>query len=262
MRLIDLTGQKFGRLTVLCREGTYQRPSGNKEPTWRCVCECGNEVVVQSSNLKKRNTLSCGCLQAENRKVPRRETEYDIRGDVAYVRSFDGVEFIINTCDLDTVLNHRWHRNGNGYMADEHGNTLHRVLMKPPAVMDVHHINENKLDNRRINLLMLSRSEHTALHQRKDFANGVTVQEQIRDHYWATEQAYKNGKADALKWIPVTERLPEEWTDVLVLSEFGFCEVAVYIGTPGKWRVCWNHTMLEDNSVTHWMPLPEPPEGA
>lgn len=181
MKLIDLTGQKFGRLTVLCRDGTYQRPSGNKEPTWRCVCECGNEVVVQSSNLKRRNTLSCGCLQAENRKVPRRETEYKICGDVVYVKSFDGIEFIVNTCDLDAVLNHRWHSNGHGYMADEHGKTIHRFLMKPPAVMDVHHINENKLDNRRINLLMLSRSEHTALHQRKDVANGVTIPVRCKD---------------------------------------------------------------------------------
>ena len=70
-------------------------------------------------------------------------------------------------------------------------------------------------------------------------ANGVTVQ----------------------KWIPVSERLPEEWTDVLVLSEFGFCEVAVYLGhASNKWRCTWNHNMLE-GKVTHWMPLPEPPKG-
>ena len=60
--LIDLTGMRVGRLTVVCRDGTYQRPSGNKEPTWRCVCDCGNEIVVISSNLKKANTLSFGCL--------------------------------------------------------------------------------------------------------------------------------------------------------------------------------------------------------
>ena len=44
--LIDLTGMRVGRLTVVCRDGTYQRPSENKEPTWRCVCDCGNEIVV------------------------------------------------------------------------------------------------------------------------------------------------------------------------------------------------------------------------
>ena len=69
-------------------------------------------------------------------------------------------------------------------------------------------------------------------------ANGVTVQQ----------------------WIPVTERLPEEWVAVLVWSEYGFCEVAVYLGIPGKWRVTWNHAMLEVDSITHWMPLPEPPK--
>lgn len=69
-------------------------------------------------------------------------------------------------------------------------------------------------------------------------ANGVTVQ----------------------KWIPVTERLPEEWVDVLVLSRYGFCEVAVYLGIPGKWRITWNHDLFEVDSITHWMLLPEPPK--
>lgn len=175
--LIDMTGKKIGRLTVICREGTYQRPSGNKEPTWRCVCECGNEVVVHASNLKKRNTLSCGCLQGESRKEPRRETEYEVRGEVAYVKAFDGAEVVVNSCDLDYVLSHRWHLNGHGYAVDEHGITMHRALMFPPDCMDIHHINGNKLDNRRSNLLMLTRSEHTALHNGKNLAHGVVVRE-------------------------------------------------------------------------------------
>lgn len=42
-------------------------------------------------------------------------------------------------------------------------------------------------------------------------ANGVTVQEQLRDHYWATEQAYKNGYAKAVK--DFAERLHIEIVD-------------------------------------------------
>lgn len=61
-------------------------------------------------------------------------------------------------------------------------------------------------------------------------------------------------------WIPVGEQFPEEWVDVLVWSWCGFCEVAVYLGIPGKWRVTWNHALLEEGSVTHWMPLPKPPK--
>lgn len=231
--LIDMTGKKIGRLTVICREGTYQRPSGNEEPTWRCVCECGNEVVVHASNLKKRNTLSCGCLQGESRKEPRRETEYEVRGEVAYVKAFDGAEVVVNSCDLDYVLSHRWHLNGHGYAVDEHGITMHRALMFPPDCMDIHHINGNKLDNRRSNLLMLTRSEHTALHNGKNLANGVVVRE----------------------WIPVTERLPEEGGYYMVAHQRSGCVAERFY-----YRDCPDlFVEVTGDPVTHWMPLPEPP---
>ena len=58
---IDLTGQKFGRLTVLDFYGSDKR----RESIWRCQCECGNITNVLSSNLRKGYTKSCGCLQKE-----------------------------------------------------------------------------------------------------------------------------------------------------------------------------------------------------
>ena len=70
-------------------------------------------------------------------------------------------------------------------------------------------------------------------------ANGVTVQE----------------------WIPVKDRLPEPGKQVLIYSRYDFCESAFYIGVPGKWRVTWNHEMLDADSVTHWLPLPQPSKG-
>lgn len=60
---IDLTGQKFGRLTVVERSGHYVSP--NKKQThslWRCVCDCGNTTVVRAGTLKIGHTQSCGCL--------------------------------------------------------------------------------------------------------------------------------------------------------------------------------------------------------
>ena len=83
-------------------------------------------------------------------------------------------------------------------------------------------------------------------------ANGVTVQN--RDIHWATERAYKNGlEAGKPKWIPVTERLPEDGIQVLVCTKHGklFPAHSKY----GKWRVSGSVT------ITHWMPLPEPPKG-
>lgn len=61
MKLIDLSGQRFGRLVVLRRDGT----KGNKA-TWRCLCDCGKEHVVLVSGLKNGHTQSCGCLKIES----------------------------------------------------------------------------------------------------------------------------------------------------------------------------------------------------
>lgn len=60
-RFVDRTGQVFGRLRVIRREGTDQ----NLKVVWRCVCSCGNEVVVPSGSLVTGNTTSCGCYLKE-----------------------------------------------------------------------------------------------------------------------------------------------------------------------------------------------------
>ncbi|WP_304057700.1 hypothetical protein [Levilactobacillus namurensis] len=52
----DLTGQRFGQLTVIKDDGTRQ---GNKV-LWLCRCTCGNRVRVTTSNLTSGNTTSCG----------------------------------------------------------------------------------------------------------------------------------------------------------------------------------------------------------
>ena len=58
-KLKDLTGQKFGKLTVIERAENDNR--GNVQ--WLCQCECGNIVKVRSTNLITGNTKSCGCLK-------------------------------------------------------------------------------------------------------------------------------------------------------------------------------------------------------
>lgn len=62
MRLIDLTGKTFGRLTVQDKAPrTYQT-------MWECVCSCGaRDVVVSGINLRTGHTASCGCLRTELR---------------------------------------------------------------------------------------------------------------------------------------------------------------------------------------------------
>ncbi len=52
---VDLTGQKFGYLTV---ESFSGRRNGHAE--WNCVCDCGNRVTVRQIHLKSGHTKTCG----------------------------------------------------------------------------------------------------------------------------------------------------------------------------------------------------------
>ena len=60
---IDLTGQKFGRLTVLKQNGK-DKWGGS---LWLCLCECGKQKTIKSNLLRRGCTRSCGCLQYETR---------------------------------------------------------------------------------------------------------------------------------------------------------------------------------------------------
>lgn len=55
MALKDLTGQKFGRLTVIERAPTYVAPSGQRLTKWKYLCECGNFTIKTpyDSQVKK-----------------------------------------------------------------------------------------------------------------------------------------------------------------------------------------------------------------
>lgn len=59
-KLIDLSGQRFGRLTVIERAGSQW---GHR--TWKCVCDCGKVTIVTSSHLQNGMTTSCGCYQKQ-----------------------------------------------------------------------------------------------------------------------------------------------------------------------------------------------------
>lgn len=64
-KLIDLTGQKFGRLTVLERLKSVTGSNGKKIVVYRCKCECGNIINVYGKFLRSGDKKSCGCLYNE-----------------------------------------------------------------------------------------------------------------------------------------------------------------------------------------------------
>lgn len=60
-RMLDLTGLKFGRLTVNRRVVVPTR----KGVFWECLCDCGTTKVVSSTCLVNGNSKSCGCFRRE-----------------------------------------------------------------------------------------------------------------------------------------------------------------------------------------------------
>lgn len=64
--LKDLTGKKFGKLTVLCK--SHRRPDGKSSSGqvklawyWKCKCDCGSVKTYRGSALTTKNSTSCGC---------------------------------------------------------------------------------------------------------------------------------------------------------------------------------------------------------
>jgi hypothetical protein len=82
-KLVDLTGERFGRLVVVSKA-----ESKNRQTAWICECDCGNEKICFATNLKRGKTQSCGCLRNEmtiertlkhgNRRTDKTSREYEV----------------------------------------------------------------------------------------------------------------------------------------------------------------------------------------
>ncbi len=60
---IDITGNKYNRLTVISREFVTK-----KVTHWKCLCDCGNTKIISGGNIKGGYIKSCGCLHLEKVK--------------------------------------------------------------------------------------------------------------------------------------------------------------------------------------------------
>jgi hypothetical protein len=187
----DLSGQIFGRLTVLRPEEIC----GNRT-RWMCVCDCGKEKVVRQDHLEKMETLSCGCIRDEKiGALNKKQNEYRIIGDVAEFITSAGIRFIVDAEDASIVSKFCWHKSNTGYfMTHIRGKIVqvHRLLLSPPPNMFVDHINRDKSDNRRINLRMCTASEN-ARNQSLSVLNttGVTGVSATQNNSYCAHIAHK-----------------------------------------------------------------------
>lgn len=105
---------------------------------------------------------------------------------------------------------------------------------------------------------MTDREKLVEVLRKKPFSHSEISAGRLADHLIANGVVISNSETTTHKWIPVTERLPEDIRHVLVyhkLSGCGYCDRAWYDSDAQKWRSALKMNM----KVTHWMPLPEPP---
>lgn len=178
-KLIDLTGKKFGKLTVIKRAEDYVSPNNNRIVMWLCKCDCGNDVIVQGHSLKSNNTQSCGCLAKENMsKIKKKYNTYDLSGEYGIGYTSKGEEFYFDLEDYDKIKDYCWCKNKKGYIltninigVKRTSLLMHNLIMDCPKNMLVDHKNgsDSVNDNRKYNLRIGTQIDN--MKNRKDNSN-------------------------------------------------------------------------------------------
>lgn len=166
-KLIDLTGQRFGRLVVLQRAENKIHPSGQAATSWLCICNCGNTTIATSSDLKKGNVKSCGCLQDEiNSLTHKKYNKYKLFDGYVEMFTSKNEVFYVDADDFDRVKDVCWFKDQHGYLVgyrDGEYIQLHRLVTNCPENMIVDHIGGSTTihDNRKSNLRIVTHSQNS-----------------------------------------------------------------------------------------------------
>lgn len=76
-KMVDMTGKKFGQLTVVKFSHTK-----NKKAYWECTCDCGSTCVKSGQDVRRGHTKSCGCLIVD--KATAESTIHGMSGTPTY----------------------------------------------------------------------------------------------------------------------------------------------------------------------------------
>lgn len=239
----NLVGRRFGRLLVESRNMEKQREYYERHKAqvvfWNCVCDCGNTSVVSSGNLKRGTTKSCGCYKEERSHVQKntKEIKWIQQDDYVVGVTLQGDEFYIDKEDLEKVINYCWRIDHYGYVvANSRDGTnqiirIHRIIMDAPDDVVIDHINWNKLDNRKSNLRLATKTQNNINIKRKsNNRSGYTGVSVLRNGKFHAAISYKNIKYSLGNYDTIEEAarvrhkaellLHKEWSGEINRNDF------------------------------------------
>lgn len=163
----DLTGMKFGRLTVIERDKESYK--------WKCICDCQKELENPQYTysigwyLEHGKTKSCGCYNKEvtairMKEILSKKNEVKFHDDYVEIIDTNKNSILVDLEDYESISKHYWYADKKGYAVTTiNGKVvkLHRFIMDVnDKKIQVDHINHKKLDNRRYNLRIVNNSKN------------------------------------------------------------------------------------------------------
>ena len=178
-KFIDMTGWKMwehgvpdSRLTVIEKGGV----SKDGHICWLCECSCDehNQITATGSRLRKGETLSCGCIRAENAykmgKMNFKRNNVDLSGEygIGWANN-SNIQFEFDLEDYPILANHCWSTCTDHYgytrleTAIKIGNRYKRISMAQflTGEDDIDHVDKNPMNNKRSNFRVATRSQQT-----------------------------------------------------------------------------------------------------
>ena len=197
-KLIDLTGQRFGYLTVVKRVEDYVSPKGCRSVQWLCECDCGNETVVIGSKLKGKEVKSCGCLKVnraiEQSKLNKKYNTYDLTGEYGIGYTSKGEKFYFDLEDYDKIKDYCWRIAPDGYVITSGGKSLHSVIMNTTNKQKIDHKKHIKIDNRKNQLRICTAQENNMNRKisRNNTSGCTGVYWSVKNQKWWASIKFKN----------------------------------------------------------------------
>ena len=137
--MIVLTGQKFGRLTVV----EYAGINKWRNYKWLCLCECGKKKVIRSGSLRNGDTQSCGCLQKEITSIIKTKHGHKKKGKTSKI--YVVWEAMIRRCTNPNYHEYHYH-GGRGISVCERWRKFENFLEdmgKVPKGLQIDRIDNN-----------------------------------------------------------------------------------------------------------------------